>query len=559
MDIGKKIIPLDTEIEFHAKLYDIPFDFQKALQLSKSSKEKSLTYKTSKGEEFVIFPILDIYYSKMKTIAIIILPNENCVIMGKKSIETRYRHVYTYDNELFDSLKSGNYLIATLEDAWIGGKKQLIPKIEKIALETDKKALMNLMRYIEKICFPSWGSNLNLEKIGNLVSISVLKEQQRNESLEKILISLNQQLTQLERAKKLEEVKFYYPSPNILQIILDTEGIIFTFEHSLGINPSLQTQPQPNQTEDAHFWLEALHVDANSSCAKSYIKQQKMVKIGEAIKHLMKTKDWFKFGINNKILKVEKKSSNSGDRFYLDGIMTKGESVPKFLFSLLEKSKKEILEEVQDLHKIPNNVKRILENGIRGSSTDLEGETRFTINVKRKKNRYSFEIKNKTFDVNGGLIAIKKFQNAVTNNARWSRSWDKLGISSSRDYRYIIYLLTELLGKQKAIEFYKLLKEYSREKDALGSDALKEFIKAHSDKITELKIPESHLQVSINGKLFYVTSPTSGDEIRGKKKYSIYDYDLQNDDTKRPEEKLIEFLKQILDGTIKVSDYGYEI
>jgi len=549
LEIENNLLDLNTDVELQAQIYDISFDLSQAIELSKSSVRKSLSYKTKNGEELGAWEILDIIYSKARTIALLILPDEKCALIGEKKVNIHWRYPSTSPNQMFGQFKKGNYLITQ--------KEKNLYSIETLALETNDGKVLQLMQYIEKL-FKNWNDKIDFSNLGETVSLSLLKEKEREDTLKVILTSFKEQLEMLEKARKLEEVKFEYPSPNIIKVKLDTEGHLFTFEHSLSLNPSLVSQPLPSETEDAHFWLEALHVERDWN--NNYAKNLKLQKIEEGIRYLMKhkDKDWFKFGVDKKEIKIERKISPSGVRFYLDGILTKQEEIVILLMSLEEKSKAQVLKEIEELHKIPEEIKELLTKGIIGQAMDLEGEVRFNIKVKRDGNRFSFLVDGKEFKVKGGFIAIKKFENAVKGSARYTNTWQKLGVHSSRDYRYILYLLEELLGKNESIEFYKLLKGVSRIQDVLSSKKLIDFLDAHKDVITSTKDEDDNsvFQIKIGENLFFVETeePESAFELRGTKRFYIQN--LEKEAEKRLEERLISIMERIIKGEIEVSSFG---
>jgi len=457
----KMVDELDNHAEKMAKVYNITFDLQKMKFLSQNSSLQPLTY-TSKGktpEIYTLYPILELIHNKAKTIAFGILPSKNCFLLGIEELRYYRYGRLTNSSDFFKSLKKGAYIVTKIHTSWKASLKGKV-EIHAICLESSKIKILKLMKILDKYFQRiSYSQKIDFSNF-RILTLETIYKKFRAKTMEKIINSLETQLDGIKEVEKLREIQFEYPTPNIIKITLKTAGHTFVFEHSLGINPTL-AKNSSLETEDVRFWKTAMGINIYWNMPESRKVAFKLKAIKNGIELLMAKKEWFKFSCDNKSFLVTRKA---GFRYYIDGVMTKGDDVSFWLMKLISEEKKIIFMNIQKLRKIPEEVGLLLNKGIRGKVIDLEGEFPIRIKVLRENNRYSFQVRGKMFKVKGGFLAIKKLETALQNASRYTKTWDKLGVGSSRDYRFILFLLEDLIG-DRAIEFYKECKRDSKEKE----------------------------------------------------------------------------------------------
>ena len=551
---------LDKMVELQARAYEMnSFDLAQAITFSRTSKNTPFTYFTKKkNQSFILYPILALHPADSGKSCLIILPDEFCLFAGQHKESRGYSYANSATQfsimDIIKILKIGHYVIAL--------KNNYSPaqEFKGFICEDNKANAIALMEELEKANKSSYNEDIRLNSSDPLwFSLKSIKNKVREQSILNLGDSLEKQIRAYTTWKALSTIIIDMPSVSTSRIMFTTDKHSYSFVYPSKQNPSRKLgidEKKPEAVEDAHYWLNALE---GNSVDRT---------LSEAIIFFLKKK-WFEFSVDGKALKIEIKESkqHSGQpkfsqRTYVEGIPTKQEDIIPFLLSLKERSKEDIMSDIESNHKLSPEMQNIIKKGLYGNITDLEDD-RVQINVQiiRHGNRYVLSLAGKEYQVEGGFQTLKKLQAILEGRTKRSQRWTKLEISYGRDAKLFLDVLIEALGESKAIEFYQELKKEDERRKVLSSKTFIDFLNEHNN-VTKTNIDrEEAIKVRTNdGKVFYVLNSGSGFELdkEGKK------HNIENNRTSwqeeygnsTNEENLLNTIQLILDGKAKVTDYG---
>jgi hypothetical protein len=475
-DIKMKINNLDRMVYLQARAYGMSnFDLNSVIQLSKTSSQKSFAYNPTK-ENFMIYPILDIHLGQSGKVALLILPDEKCVLVGDKKEQRWGRN--DIPMEIIKFLSKGYFVLS--EESHYSRSNVKGWEVTAFLCEDKQWKAEKLIEELIKVYKSSY-SSLDLSNDESpIFTLSTIKDKVREQSIKNLVNSLEIQLSAYKTWISLNQVKFDMPSVSTSRITFTSDGHIYAFHYPSNVNPShlTPTEKVKEEVEDPHYWL-------------NIVRDNWETTLNNGIDFFLKNKAWFEFSVDGKTLKIEIKTTyhnaytiglskasslTSLTRIYIDGIPTKFEAVIPALLSLKINSKEDLIQELKNIHDLSPSMANEIKNGLHGTIIDLENTVDVNVKINRKGKRYFLIVDNKEYLVNGGFQNIKKFQSCLEGSSKRCPRWDKIGVEHNKDAKLFIDLLVEALGEEKGIEFYQLIKikdleQKIKEKKEFGKDA----------------------------------------------------------------------------------------
>ena len=455
-----KIDNLDRMVYLQARAYGMSnFDLNSAIQLSKTSSQKSFAYTKTK-QNLMVYPILEIYLSQSGKVALLILSDEKCVLVGDIR-QSRWNEKET-SMEIIKFLSKGYFVLAkesrySHSNYW---------EVKAFLCEDKQWKAEKLIDELIKVYKSSYDSLDLSDDDSPIFTFSSIKDKVRERSIKDLVNSLEIQLEAYKTWISLAKVKFDMPSISTSRITFKSaDGHTYVFHYPSQVNPSNKTNPEKvkEEIEDAHYWLNIVRNDWEQT-------------LSNGIDYFLRNKAWFEFSVDGKTLKIEIKNTLKTTRIYIDEIPTKWEAVIPALLSLKLNSKKDLIQELNDIHDLSPSMANEIKRGLHGNVIDLESRVQVNIKINRKGKRYYLALDSKEYLVDGGFQNIKKLQSCLEGSSKKCPRWDKIGVEHNKDAKLFIDLLVEALGEEKGIEFYQLIKikdleEKVKEKKEFGKDA----------------------------------------------------------------------------------------
>jgi hypothetical protein len=553
-------------IDFQTKIYEMPnFDLAQAIQKSKTSPEKMISFTTVITKEtFSLFPILEIFTSKSGKVVLLLLPNEKCIFIGEMKGNNYYEGIDPLAKEVIKNLSVG-YWVMTEEGKYTKGEYEtkafLCEKTTKDAI-----ALIGEMEKAKK----SGGYHNNMY-FGNdesgCYNLQNIKLKVREASIKSMTEKIAIQLEAYKTWKCLSKVIFDMPSVETSRITFTSDNHTYVFIYPYRDNPSQKLTSdelnKPEEIEDAHYWVQAVRNENWADGVKRTLSQ--------GIQYFMTKKDWFEFSVDGKQLKVEMKDFVKGNspqktqRVYVETIPTRIEEVMPALLSLIDKTKEDVIYDLDNTHKLSPEMKDVLSRGLSGHVVDLEGKIDISTQIVRHGNKYFLPLNGKEYQIEGGFQTIKKLQSFLDGNSKRCARWDKLEVQWNRDVKLFIDLLVEALGEEKGIEVYQLLKKKNEENSLLYSKALQEFIDKNSMNISKTMVDKEpcykiRIQNGNNIREFYLYGFKGFELCSDGKKHDINNLRCRNygdGENHSDDENILYNFNLIIDGKAEVNDYGF--
>jgi len=559
-----KLSKLDKMVDFQAKIYEMPnFDLAQAMQKSRNPSEKMMSYTTVVTKEtFSLFPILEIFVSKSGKVALLLLPDEKCLFLGEVKGTYYYEHRIDPLSKEISKLAVG-YWVMTEEEKYSKGEFDT----KGFLCEKSKADVISLIGEIEK-AKKSNGYHNNICWSGeesNCFSLQSIKNKVRNASIRAITEKLDNQLDAYKTWKCLSKVFFDMPTVETSRITFtSSDNHTYVFTYPCRDNPSFKLvsdeEKKPEEIEDAHYWLQAIRGDWTDAIKRT---------LSAGIEYFMRKKDWFQFSVDGKQLKVEIKDFSKGvtktQRVYVETIPTRTEDVMVALLSLIEKTKEDVLYDLDKTHKLSPEMECVLAKGLSGYIVDLEGKIQISTQIVRHGNKYFLPLNGKEYQIDGGFQTVKKLQSCLEGDCKRCARWDKLDIQYNRDIKLFIDILVEALGEENGIEVYQLLKKMDEENSLFYSNSLQEFINKNHLSISRTTVDkEPCYKIRVQDKVvireFYLYGFRGFELCSDGKKHDIRNLRARNygdGENCSDDENILYNFKLILEGKAEVNDYGF--
>ena len=548
-----KLTKLDNMVALQAKIYTMTnFDLAQAIQKSKTSPEKMINFTTATTKEaFSLFPILEIFVSKSGKVTLLLLPEEKCIFIG-----------HNHDNETTNentNLSIG-YWVMTEEGKYSKGEYEM----KAFLCEKTKVNMIALIGEIEKANKSGYSGCATSIYFGNddyptYYSLQNIKDKVRETSVKIIVDKIETQLYAYKTWKSLSKVVFDMPSAETSRITFTADNHTYVFIYPCRDNPSKLISDElkkPEEIEDSHYWLQAVRSDwADGTKGK----------LSEGLKYFMDKKDWFEFSVDGKQLRTEMKDSIKGtQRVYVEEIPTRTEEVVSALLSLGDRTREDVLYDLDKTHKLSPEMEEILVKGLCGNIVDLEDRIQVSTQVARHGNKYFIQLSGKEYQIEGGFQTVKKLQSCLEGNSKRCARWNKLDVVYNRDAKLFIDILVEALGEDKGIEIYQLLKKKDEENKLLYTKVLREFIDTNPmiSRVAIDKEPCYKIRVQNGSSIreFYLYGFRGFELCSDGKKHDISNLRARNygdGENHSDEDNILYNFKLIIDGKAEVNDYGF--
>lgn len=445
---------ISKEIITEALLYGIIVDEARLLSqatgtpLKYTQKRKNKLY-YSNPEIYQLYGIKTIYENPSKTMKLLVLEDEKIFFMSDREIRESWRGIDIGDKtaSYYSLIKEGMRVLTGA-----GSRMEVAHYIIDIPdLDVDK-----VLTFWDEVCcedyhaeFPTvltqdiifktyrkWRINSDYKKF-----LELLTDKEKIEALNQHFhLILKERKTAEPRATKFMSLKLH---------ALDNNDYFLECE-TTGLSDGRYNSPHIIEMKS----LEEVVYGENGD-SKDYVHS----KIERCLSDLVRHWNYFKFGINNKIVSIvvkttpdKTKDTSIIRRFYINDVFCPQDMIVSLLMQLQDKSINEVLKQTKIVKDVPTEAQLMLNSGLKGQFFDLQGYHSFNMNVKRMGRSYVLELHGKEYPIKGGFNALEPLKASLNGKSYNSSEMREIGANSSKDFRWILFKLSELIGKENALE-----------------------------------------------------------------------------------------------------------
>lgn len=446
-----KIEKIDEDLMLETSLYEIKID-RITLENESRGIPKKITNQSPRSygspSIFTVFKINGIHESINKTMKILSLEDGYVMFLPSKEIQETWQGIDVgKDNEAYSKVKIGLWILSSA--------KRDNGYFAHCLLDMPAKDIQQMLEYWEGFDRP-YG-----EERPSVLTVELVKTRYRKWKIEKDYENYKEMLRRREEQEaiakdfKIEVIEHLGAMPRATHFIkiqvhaVDGNDYYFEFE---GIN--WESNSWRADTMRLKEWHELVFKPEGQSNLNDYVG----CKIEQYLKSLVRDCNYFVFGVNKEKINVLVKSSPDKTkddtivrRFYLNGEFCPQDLIVKLLNQLRTKTVKDILAQTKIVKEIPDEAQKMIDNGLKGEFYDLEGTHVFKMDVLRRGRNYFLVLNGKEYGVDGGFSKLIPLQTSLNGKTNSSGEMYKMGISGCRDFKWILFRLGEIVGKENAM------------------------------------------------------------------------------------------------------------